>query len=207
MHLMALHVHGSSNPVGISGNMDRIPFHGYFVFKDLITVFVFILIFSLFIFFSPNTLGHSDNYIPGNPMVTPASINNTHSTSSRDNSCEQEIILTNKNSSKEEILKELNSYNSIKSNNPPFDNVEGGGHNKDFRLIMNGLFQAEGHIGGELLKPNTIDFRPLVYISLNASKKSIELFKYLNNEFNNKLNYQVSLNNSGIYHIRIYTRN
>jgi quinol-cytochrome oxidoreductase complex cytochrome b subunit len=74
MHLMALHVHGSSNPVGISGNVDRLPMHGYFIFKDLITVFVFILIFSLFVFFSPNTLGHPDNYIPGNPMVTPPSI-------------------------------------------------------------------------------------------------------------------------------------
>ncbi len=56
------------------GNMDRIPMHSYFIFKDLITVFVFIFIFSLFVYFSPNTLGHSDNYIPGNPMVTPASI-------------------------------------------------------------------------------------------------------------------------------------
>ena len=74
MHLMALHVHGSGNPIGISGNMDRIPMHSYFIFKDLITVFVFIFIFSLFVYFSPNTLGHSDNYIPGNPMVTPASI-------------------------------------------------------------------------------------------------------------------------------------
>lgn len=74
MHFMALHVNGSSNPIGISGNMDRLPMHNYFVFKDLITVFVFILVFSLFIFFSPNTLGHSDNYIPGNPMVTPPSI-------------------------------------------------------------------------------------------------------------------------------------
>ena len=71
---MALHVHGSSNPIGISGNMDRLPMHGYFVFKDLITVFVFILMFSLFVFYSPNTLGHSDNYIPANPMVTPPSI-------------------------------------------------------------------------------------------------------------------------------------
>ena len=74
MHLMALHVHGSGNPIGISGNMDRIPMHSYFIFKDLITVFVFIFIFSLFVYFSPNTLGHSDNYIPGNPMVTPASL-------------------------------------------------------------------------------------------------------------------------------------
>ncbi len=48
--------------------------HGYFIFKDLITVFVFLFFFSLFVFFSPNTMGHPDNYIPGNPLVTPASI-------------------------------------------------------------------------------------------------------------------------------------
>lgn len=71
---MAFHVNGSGNPLGISGNMDRIPMHSYFIFKDLITVFVFLIVFSLFVFFSPNTLGHPDNYIPANPMVTPASI-------------------------------------------------------------------------------------------------------------------------------------
>nr|QMQ98445.1 cytochrome b [Metschnikowia sp. UWOPS 12.619.2] len=74
MHLMALHMHGSSNPVGMTGNLDRMPMHSYFMFKDLMTVFVFLLMFSLFVFFSPNTLGHSDNYMPGNPMVTPASM-------------------------------------------------------------------------------------------------------------------------------------
>nr|YP_009935153.1 cytochrome b [Metschnikowia drosophilae]QNS23009.1 cytochrome b [Metschnikowia drosophilae]QNS23033.1 cytochrome b [Metschnikowia drosophilae] len=74
MHFMALHVHGSSNPVGMSGNMDRMPMHSYFMFKDLMTVFMFMFMFSLFVFFSPNTLGHSDNYMPGNPMVTPASM-------------------------------------------------------------------------------------------------------------------------------------
>nr|YP_004733520.1 apocytochrome b [Candida frijolesensis]ADK72529.1 apocytochrome b [Candida frijolesensis] len=74
MHLMALHVNGSSNPLGVTGNIDRLPMHPYFIFKDLVTVFVFILIFSLFVFYSPNSLGHSDNYIPGNPMVTPPSI-------------------------------------------------------------------------------------------------------------------------------------
>lgn len=74
MHMMALHVHGSSNPLGITGNLDRLPMHGYFVFKDLITIFVFMIFFSLFVFFSPNTMGHPDNYIPGNPLVTPASI-------------------------------------------------------------------------------------------------------------------------------------
>ncbi|KAI5959324.1 hypothetical protein CANMA_004118 [Candida margitis] len=74
MHLMALHVNGSSNPLGITGNVDRLPMHPYFIFKDLVTVFVFLLIFSLFVFYSPNTLGHPDNYIPGNPLVTPPSI-------------------------------------------------------------------------------------------------------------------------------------
>ena len=74
MHFMALHIHGSSNPIGISANTDRLPMHPYFIFKDLITVFVFLFLFSLIVFFSPNSMGHPDNYIPGNPMVTPPSI-------------------------------------------------------------------------------------------------------------------------------------
>ncbi|YCL22019.1 cytochrome b synthesis (mitochondrion) [Komagataella phaffii] len=74
LHFIALHTNGSSNPIGITGNIDRISMHPYFIFKDLITVFVFLFVFCLFVFFSPNTLGHPDNYIPGNPLVTPASI-------------------------------------------------------------------------------------------------------------------------------------
>lgn len=74
MHLIALHINGSSSPLGLSGNYDRLPFHNYYIIKDIITIFIFIIIFILFIFYSPNTLGHSDNYIPSNPMVTPASI-------------------------------------------------------------------------------------------------------------------------------------
>jgi quinol-cytochrome oxidoreductase complex cytochrome b subunit len=74
MHLLALHEHGSSNPLGVSGNTDRLPFHPYFVFKDLVTIFVFLLALSAFVFYMPNSLGHSDNYIPANPMQTPPSI-------------------------------------------------------------------------------------------------------------------------------------
>nr|YP_010254639.1 apocytochrome b [Macalpinomyces bursus]QUA00836.1 apocytochrome b [Macalpinomyces bursus] len=74
MHLLALHEHGSSNPLGVSGNTDRLPFHPYFTFKDLVTIFVFLLALSVFVFYMPNALGHSDNYIPANPMQTPASI-------------------------------------------------------------------------------------------------------------------------------------
>ncbi|TIA94541.1 hypothetical protein E3P88_04176 [Wallemia ichthyophaga] len=74
MHMMALHTHGSSNPTGVSANSDRLPMHPYFTFKDLVTIFLFFLVFSLFVFYAPNKLGHPDNYIPANPMSTPASI-------------------------------------------------------------------------------------------------------------------------------------
>ena len=74
VHFMTFHQHGSSNPLGVSGNDDRLPFHPYFVFKDLVTVFFFFLVLSIVVCFYPNMMGHSDNYIPANPMSTPASI-------------------------------------------------------------------------------------------------------------------------------------
>jgi ubiquinol-cytochrome c reductase cytochrome b subunit len=75
MHLIELHdTAGSSNPLGISGNYDRLPFAPYFLFKDLITIFMFIFVLSLFVFFMPNVLGDSENYIMANPMQTPPAI-------------------------------------------------------------------------------------------------------------------------------------
>ena len=75
MHLIALHdTAGSSNPLGISGNYDRLPFAPYFVFKDLITIFIFFIVLSVFVFFMPNALGDSENYIMANPMQTPPAI-------------------------------------------------------------------------------------------------------------------------------------
>jgi ubiquinol-cytochrome c reductase cytochrome b subunit len=75
MHLIALHeTAGSSNPTGISGNYDRLPFAPYFVFKDLVTIFLLLFFLSLFIFFMPNLLGDSENYIMANPMQTPTAI-------------------------------------------------------------------------------------------------------------------------------------
>ncbi len=73
-HMMAIHVHGSNNPNGITSSGDRVPMHPYFTFKDLVTIFFFFLLLSVLVFFYPNLLGHSDNYIPANPMSTPASI-------------------------------------------------------------------------------------------------------------------------------------
>ena len=75
MHLIALHdTAGSSNPLGIVGTYDRITFAPYYLFKDLITIFILIFVLSIFVFFMPNTLGDSENYIMANPMQTPPAI-------------------------------------------------------------------------------------------------------------------------------------
>jgi len=75
MHLIAYHdVAGSGNPLGISANYDRLPFAPYFLFKDLITIFIFFIVLSIFVFFMPNALGDSDNYVMANPMQTPPAI-------------------------------------------------------------------------------------------------------------------------------------
>ena len=75
MHLIALHDSaGSGNPLGVSGNYDRLPFAPYYIFKDLITIFIFILVLSIFVFYMPNILGDSENYVMANPMQTPSAI-------------------------------------------------------------------------------------------------------------------------------------
>ncbi|HMD66846.1 MAG TPA: cytochrome b/b6 [Stellaceae bacterium] len=73
LHLIALHRFGSNNPLGIDmrGPQDTLPFHPYFTIKDLFGLTVFLLIYSFFVFYAPNFLGSSDNYIPANPMQTP----------------------------------------------------------------------------------------------------------------------------------------
>lgn len=75
LHLMTLHTNGSSNPLGVSSNADRIPMSPYYMFKDLITIFLFFLALAFIVFYFPNRMGHSDNYIVANPMQTPPSIN------------------------------------------------------------------------------------------------------------------------------------
>jgi quinol-cytochrome oxidoreductase complex cytochrome b subunit len=75
-HIWALHQHGSNNPLGIDVKtpQDTIPFHPYYTVKDCVGFGVFFIIFALFVFYAPNSLGHPDNYIPANPMVTPPHI-------------------------------------------------------------------------------------------------------------------------------------
>jgi len=74
VHRLLLHEHGSGNPVGVDGNADRLPMAPYFLFKDLVTFFAFALALLFLVCYQPNTLGHSDNYIEANALVTPASI-------------------------------------------------------------------------------------------------------------------------------------
>jgi len=76
LHLLALHTHGSNNPLGIDhkGPQDWIPFHPYYTIKDMFGLCVFLLFFSIFVFYAPNVLGDPQNYIPANPLQTPPDI-------------------------------------------------------------------------------------------------------------------------------------
>ncbi|WP_376801495.1 cytochrome b [Candidatus Raskinella chloraquaticus] len=76
LHLWALHVTGQNNPTGVEvkQNSDVVPFTPYATVKDGFAMVVFLILFFWFVFFNPNYLGHPDNYIPANPLVTPAHI-------------------------------------------------------------------------------------------------------------------------------------
>ncbi len=76
LHIWALHVTGSGNPLGIEpkSKRDTVPFHPYYTMKDGFGILLFMIFYAGFVFFAPNVLGHPDNYIPANPMQTPPHI-------------------------------------------------------------------------------------------------------------------------------------
>lgn len=76
LHVWALHVTGSNNPTGVEPKTkkDTLPFHPYYTIKDSFGVLLFLALYSAFVFFAPDSLGHPDNYIPADPLVTPAHI-------------------------------------------------------------------------------------------------------------------------------------
>ena len=76
LHVVALHITGSNNPTGVEpkSEKDTVPFHPYYTTKDMFGLTMFVLFFALILFWAPNYLGHPDNYIPANPMSTPAHI-------------------------------------------------------------------------------------------------------------------------------------
>ena len=76
LHVVALHITGSNNPLGIEpkGPQDTLPFHPYYTAKDSFGLVIYFIVFAVLVFFAPNFLGHPDNYIPADPLVTPAHI-------------------------------------------------------------------------------------------------------------------------------------
>nr|YP_001650774.1 cytochrome b [Solenostomus cyanopterus]BAF74898.1 cytochrome b [Solenostomus cyanopterus]BBU25695.1 cytochrome b [Solenostomus cyanopterus] len=74
IHLLFLHETGSNNPVGVNSSSDKISFHPYFSYKDLLGFVVLILVLTCLALFSPNLLGDPDNFTPANPLVTPPHI-------------------------------------------------------------------------------------------------------------------------------------
>nr|AEO96930.1 cytochrome b [Pampus argenteus]AEO96932.1 cytochrome b [Pampus argenteus]AEO96934.1 cytochrome b [Pampus argenteus]AEO96936.1 cytochrome b [Pampus argenteus]AEO96938.1 cytochrome b [Pampus argenteus] len=74
IHLFFLHLTGSNNPIGLNSNTDKIPFHPYFLYKDLLGFMILLTALASLALFSPNLLGDPDNFTPANPMVTPPHI-------------------------------------------------------------------------------------------------------------------------------------
>nr|YP_010242278.1 cytochrome b [Torpedo marmorata]QTJ25411.1 cytochrome b [Torpedo marmorata] len=74
VHILFLHETGSNNPTGLNSDMDKIPFHPYYSYKDILGFFILILVLIIFTLFSPNMLGDAENFIPANPLVTPPHI-------------------------------------------------------------------------------------------------------------------------------------
>jgi len=65
---------GSNNPIGINASLDKIPFHPYLTIKDVLGFLIVGIFITYLVYFAPNALGHPDNYIPANPLVTPPHI-------------------------------------------------------------------------------------------------------------------------------------
>lgn len=153
---------------------------------------------------------HSDNYIPADPMVTPASIfgfsdnslNNKRLLISRDVGIviiEGNKIYMNRQELKDYIINL--STNKIELLDTKTLNL--------FRSVANGIYQAEGHMGISFNKLNDINFRPIWFISQNASKESIQFFILLKNILSKKgvnLNYSISVIDSGHWHIKLISR-
>ena len=224
-HLLYLHVSGSSNPIGTTSNADRTAFHPYFSFKDLVTVYLFFIIFTIIVFYSPDKLGHSDNYIEANSMQTPASIklywifmfiififNNLYIKLLNFNIWLNNHLrlinftLTGKNfKNKVEILKliEILKLDKELFLNNNFNDFE---FSNNFKYLANGIFQAEGHIGGYFIKSKSLIFRPMVFIGITVNIESLKFLVLLNSQFNSKMQYSIEKLPSGLYFIKLYSR-
>nr|YP_009684658.1 cytochrome b [Exorista japonica]QDR25212.1 cytochrome b [Exorista japonica] len=74
IHILFLHETGSNNPMGLNSNINKIPFHPYFTYKDIVGFIIMMMILILLVLINPYLLGDPDNFIPANPLVTPIHI-------------------------------------------------------------------------------------------------------------------------------------
>nr|WJW73929.1 cytochrome b [Copestylum sp. ECU3] len=74
IHLLFLHQTGSNNPMGLNSNLDKIPFHPYFSYKDIIGFLIMMMLLTMLTLWNPYMLGDPDNFIPANPLITPIHI-------------------------------------------------------------------------------------------------------------------------------------
>lgn len=229
-----MHISGSSNPVGTTSNADRTAFHPYFSFKDIVTVYLFFILFTVIIFYMPDKLGHSDNYIEANSMQTPASIKIYIIISLFFLKSEifsifnwlyiyNQLIFSSCFSFFKLLYFRLLSYKCNVINNTELDkegwfkvikkeeeymnsSILPKWNSKLFKYLCNGVFQAEGHIGGYFISNTNNKFRPIVFIGLAADLESVKFFVFLNKELNNKMKYSIEKIISGKYFIKLQTR-
>ena len=236
MHMITLHQHGSSNPLGISSNADKIPMHPYYLFKDLVTIFLFFLLLALFVFYMPNALGHSDNYIPANPMQTPPSINyltqpaylstllgivglsslpsmvranSSVASAIKGSTGDNTAMFAIGNSFVTMTKSELESLIHTQFQAVALELTQKPLSPEDFtsfQQLANGIFQAEGHWGGYVTDHVKLMFRPLFYISQNAGDQSLAFFAKLNAVLPGVFTYQLSITQGGYWHLRLLCR-
>lgn len=156
-------------------------------------------------------MGHSDNYIEANSMQTPASI--------IINKVSVFVLLIYtfylvfkfklkmnwmlKFNNKEEVFQYLEDLkrNCLKDN--PFNSSE---FMNSFKYLANGIFQAEGHIGGYFTPSKLLNFRPIVFIGITVNIESLKFLVLLNSQFNWKMQYNLEKLPSGRYYIKLYSR-
>ena len=251
MHLIALHdTAGSNNPIGVAGIYDRLPMAPYFLFKDLITVFLFIGVLSIFVYFMPNVLGDSENYVAANPMQTPPAMNlvgfmflilparlvslskikikRAVLINLREKQNLSHFISFNQMISTFRVVKDNTDkgYISINDTKLVISKLKliqllqtrkkkailkvktlGWQELKQYQLLVNGVFQAEGYAGGSFPHISKYSFTPWFKISQNASLFSLDFFCLLWVILDKKLNFTITKNHLSVYHIIIYTKN
>lgn len=155
---------------------------------------------------------HSDNYIPADPMVTPASISwysgNSWNLNNKRLLISSDVGIVKIDGNKIYMTRQEFKNYIINLSKNKIELLDTKTLNL-FRSVANGIFQAEGHLGISFNNLNDIQFRPILFISKNASKESIQFFILLKNILSQKgvnLNYSISVIESGHWHIKLISR-